>query len=497
MRWNAPANCIILLALTVALTRFATRSHFLYDLDSVNFALALDHFDPAAHQPHPPGYFLYVLLGRLARLLIADSNNALVAISIAASCGAAVLIYLFTLQWFGHLAARIAGVLFLCSPLCWFHGTVALTYMVECFFSAAIGYLCWRSYKGCERSAMAAAALLGAAGGFRQSSALFLTPLLLLSTWRFGRSGIVRILLVLVAVTAAWFVPMLFHAGGYARYFGALWDLWTIVPGTASVAQSGLLLSLARLFTIVFILLLCFGPALLVLLLRTSAAGLPRERRTFLLVWIMPALLFFTLVFLKFVNSGYLLVIAPPIFIVLGGRAAAWWQWQGKGLLRVALASASLAAGIATYFFAPLYCSFASVRGFEQYLAGISTCVRSAADPATTAIVSFDSHFMGYRHATYYLPEFLVLQYPEVKYRSGTRVFLSMNRRTEVLPRAGVGNRARVVFFPLPREESYREFTSRVLALLPAGAITRRSCGGNEIHSAGAAALAKLFPTTF
>jgi hypothetical protein len=37
---------------------------------------------------HPPGYFLYVCLGRL-NLLIPDANAALVAISVAASCGAA------------------------------------------------------------------------------------------------------------------------------------------------------------------------------------------------------------------------------------------------------------------------------------------------------------------------------------------------------------------------------------------------------------------------
>ena len=60
-------TCVGLAAGTL-LTRFATRSHALYDLDSVNYAFALDHFDPVAHQPQPPGYFLYVLLGRVVRL---------------------------------------------------------------------------------------------------------------------------------------------------------------------------------------------------------------------------------------------------------------------------------------------------------------------------------------------------------------------------------------------------------------------------------------------
>jgi len=44
-----------LLATGVAVSRLAFRSHDLYDLDSVNFALAMARFDPRVHQPHPPG----------------------------------------------------------------------------------------------------------------------------------------------------------------------------------------------------------------------------------------------------------------------------------------------------------------------------------------------------------------------------------------------------------------------------------------------------------
>jgi hypothetical protein len=39
------------------------------------------------------------------------------------------------------LAARFAALLFLLSLLAWFHGIVALTYGVEAFFSALVGYL--------------------------------------------------------------------------------------------------------------------------------------------------------------------------------------------------------------------------------------------------------------------------------------------------------------------------------------------------------------------
>src|SRR5205085_240330 len=34
----------------------------LEDIDSINFAFGLHHFDPALHQPHPPGYPVYIAL---------------------------------------------------------------------------------------------------------------------------------------------------------------------------------------------------------------------------------------------------------------------------------------------------------------------------------------------------------------------------------------------------------------------------------------------------
>ena len=58
------------LALTVAAVFLAAHLPFLAptleDLDSVNFALGVRHFDPTEHRPHPPGYPIYIALGKLS-----------------------------------------------------------------------------------------------------------------------------------------------------------------------------------------------------------------------------------------------------------------------------------------------------------------------------------------------------------------------------------------------------------------------------------------------
>jgi hypothetical protein len=49
----------------------------LEDIDSLNFALGLHDFDPTRHQPHPPGYPIFMALGKLARAVVPSDPKAL------------------------------------------------------------------------------------------------------------------------------------------------------------------------------------------------------------------------------------------------------------------------------------------------------------------------------------------------------------------------------------------------------------------------------------
>jgi len=480
----------------VAASRILFRSHLLYDVDSVNFALALRRFDPTAHQPHPPGYFLYVCLGRLVNLLVPDANAALVAISIAASCGAAWMIHLLTEEWFGERPALIALVLFLVSPLCWFHGIVALTYIVEAFFSALVGYLCWKVYTGHRTYLVAASLALALAAGFRPSSGLFLAPLWLLSIWRMDWRKRWVALLVAGAGTLAWFLPMTATAGGMGPYFASLAHLWLTIPAQRTTLSSPAL-AVARSFTIAWVFVLCFGAAA-PFLFQSSAkvTGPSRDRRTFAWVWIAPGLFFFTFVFFAFINSGYLLLLSPPVFAWLAMRVCAFLASERHTVLRRAVLAAGLAVNCGVFVWAPIYCSYRGVRNFDRTLPPIIRDFREHLDPAKTLIVGFDSHFLGYRHAGYYLPAFVTVQYPEVSYNDGKRVFLMHDGDTQVIRSFGAGGFDRFAIFPLPAGEEYSTYMKKVQAKLPAGTLETVVIGKSRMLMAPASAIPLLFPST-
>lgn len=527
---------ISLLVGAVAISRLAFRSRDLYDLDSVNFALGMQRFDTRVHQPHPPGYFLYVCIGRLVNFVVHDANLALVLVSVAAGMATVALIYLLAQEWFGPRAAQFAGILFLISPLAWFHGTVALTYSVEAAFSALLGYLCWRIHQGNAVFVVPAAIALGVSAGIRPSSLVFLGPLFLFSLWSVPIKAVPGFLYpeattlksmrppgsgdlqdsrkweylpwnrfrksllglgVLALTGAAWFLPMIYVSGGFAKYFDALASLWRMVPSKNTVFNSPPATSLARALFIAFIYFLCFGLASFAPLLAPRQPDPSHKARTlFTAIWVMPALCFFTFIFLKFVNSGYLLLVAVPGCLWIGHWIADWYdraRWPRA--VRLALIAVCVAVNVTIFLAFPAYCSFRSVRHFEAELDGVETALPQVGAPSDLLVVSFDNHFLGYRHAGYYLPSYMTLEYPEAHLAEGTRIFSMTGRSTELLSSLPSGAWSRFVLFPLPAGNSeYAHYIDDVVKLLPAKDLQTVSLNGHTFVTAPIRDLPLLFP---
>ncbi len=488
---------LLLLAGAVTISRGLFRSHDLYDIDSVNFALALGRFDPSVHQPHPPGYYLYILLGRLLNFIVHDANLAFVLLSIGASIGLVVMVYKLALDWFGPLEARFSGLIFLFSPLAWFHGIVALTYSVEAFFSALLGYLCWRVECGVLAMIVPTGIILGVSAGVRPSTLLFLGPLFVFSMRRAPRKRKLAGVAAVVLTLPFWFFPMVRASGGLGVYFGALVSLWRLVPGQDTVFNSSPATSIARGFTVVLIYFITFGAASFIPLFAGSGDRWPDIRKKlFTAVWVAPALLFFTFIFLKFVNSGYLLILVAPGCIWLGYWASKWYEksaWRRS--TKLAVVGLCVVVNIAIFISSPFYCSYRSVRRFEAELDGIRATLPQLGGANDVLIIGFDSHSLGYRHAGYYLPGYVTVEYPEVKLQDGMQIFAMHGRDTRLLAALPTGSYSKFAFFPLPVGNSLdQKYLQSVIDQIGSKNLRTVRAGGFEFITGPIADLPLLFP---
>ena len=438
----------VAVSLLTVLSRLPYRARMLYNWDAVQFALALHEYDVVKHQPHPPGYILYVALGRLAHGWTGDATAAYVLLAVAFSGACTFVVYLLARTVYDRPTAVTAATLLAVSPVFWFYGTVGLSYAGEALMASVVAYFAFRALRGSETDAWLAAGYLGLAGGLRQSLVVLLFPLWFVSVVVGVRrrrvivaAGAVFILTVLV-----WFVPMIWLTGGLERYLEASRELADTVVKPTSILNGPLEVTLRMSRYLLESVLVALGPLALVVLLvpwyvRRHGWG---RREWFLLVWTVPPVLVYILV--HFGQAGYVLTFLPALVILLARVLLA-------ALARVAErvpsapARATLAAAAVTLivvangaFFVsarPLPRNFdtvtpawrqvaeddafdwifsrtaAALRQHEDVMATFVDAIRGLYPPEETVIITELGNARSYpwlRHAMFYLPGYTIYE---------------------------------------------------------------------------------------
>jgi hypothetical protein len=216
-------------------------------VDAMNFALAVQEFDVSEHRPHPPGYPVFVALGKMTRALTAgvpaeaDSvrleARALAAWS--AMFGALAVFPLFTI--FRCLdrndrRAAAATVVTVTCPLFWFMAVRPMSDVPGLGAALIVQALLFSAYRAQERQRWPTAMRLLLAGGVAsgvavglRSQTLWLTlPLLVVISFRQIRAAERRVGSTIALVNAfalgvaLWGIPMVAASGGPRAYQAAL-----------------------------------------------------------------------------------------------------------------------------------------------------------------------------------------------------------------------------------------------------------------------------------
>ena len=265
----APARArriaVLLLVAGVAAGHLTALPATLEDIDSVNFALGVRDFDPGRHRPHPPGYPVYIALGKTATAITRAvwptgrpdrvEARALAALSLA---GALALMWLVpcvlaSLSVGGanrtgrpplSPRALTATLLFAACPLTWYLTSRPMSDVpglaAACAALWCLALAWWRQHPTTEgerrlapaemiasgRLIVIGALLSGLAVGFRTQTLWVTAPLLLLVLADRAGRGVLGALLgatVAFALGAlAWGIPLIVASGGLDAYLAAL-----------------------------------------------------------------------------------------------------------------------------------------------------------------------------------------------------------------------------------------------------------------------------------
>jgi hypothetical protein len=240
---SAGSAVIVLIAVAFLALHLPYIPTSLEDLDSINFALGVRQYDVAHHQPHPPGYPVYIALAKLVHAAVPDEPRALALLSIVAGAlGVVAMATLFGRLTVARRSAWVPVALGLTAPLYWFTAARPLSDMPG--LAAALAVQALTLGATTARGLCAAAFAAGLATGIRSQVAWLTVPLLLakgLGTRGLGDwgtrsphvpspqspAGSAQPLAPAAAFLAgllAWAIPLVLLTGGPAGYWHALFD---------------------------------------------------------------------------------------------------------------------------------------------------------------------------------------------------------------------------------------------------------------------------------
>ncbi len=458
--WMALAFFLVALAM-----RIPFRSHFAYHWDSAQFALAIRQFDIRLSQPQAPGFYLYIILGRLVNLMVGDPHASLVWVSVLSGAWLAAAGYLLATSMFGRRCGFGTGLILLTNPLCWFHSEIALTTIVDSALVVTFMFVAWRALRDgvTWTRTIVLAALLAAVAGVRLQSAPLLLPLLLYVFYcpaRPCRQKLLIACLLAAGFSLLWFIPTVNSTGGLESYIdvlrlksrfdapktiwggGGLDALLTNVSGIGRSCWVGLLgaaiISAVESIRWVFFVERATKEAIY----RAN-----REQICFLALWGVPMVLFWT--FMYITMPGYVLNLFPSVAILAGlgiARFSRWVvaAWPGaKPWFLCSVWAFVVAINISVFLFSPgatmrplLGLPLTAMEIYEHD-AGLSACFQAIRQnwPSGNVVVCHrrEEFYWGFRQFEYYLPEYtnlLLVADSSLPGTPGMREWIGYQRQT-------------------------------------------------------------------
>jgi hypothetical protein len=357
--WSHRRVCILiaslLLIVWVAL-KVPLVSPYSFEWDSAQFSLGALDFDPLHHQPHPPGFPLWILCIKLVSSFGASPNTSQIILSALFALAAMPACFGLGRRLSGDFGGLTACALVLYSPTLLLYSSVASTYPAEMCASCWCAYFCARLIEGEFRLVVPIFVLLALTAGVRLGGAIFLLPVVAYALFRVGAVRHWRPITAGTAIAAIVvflsYLPVAINGGGYPVMIAKNRELlWIGMQGYSPLFVAAPLARMLLVNTALF-----FGTALsgivaacLIGLARTRGASAILDDRNpplwdrwlFWIAWIGPNLLF---LIVHCPKSGYVLFSLPALVLLLYRTFLRRSQWEG-----------ALVAGLAINLFVALF----------------------------------------------------------------------------------------------------------------------------------------------
>jgi hypothetical protein len=278
----------------------------------------------------------------------------------------------------------------------------------------------WWSYevmRGDTRYLIPAVVVLALAGGVRQQTIVFLAPTFLFALRRVGWKRFLAAGVLGAVICLAWFIPLMTLSDGFGTYMRVMGAYNRRFQNTTSVFMGAGMQGIGRnvrkltLYSL-YGWNLALVPGLAYVARRLLRREWPQswERPTFFLLWVGPALFFYTVVHMG--QQGLVFVFLPALLLLSALGLTRFLAAQPRWL--TAAATALLVLNVSIFVLAPEYplgsgtqrlLTRATVVNSDRYYQDRFEAIERHFAPESAAILADNWH-----HVEHYLPEYAILK---------------------------------------------------------------------------------------
>lgn len=216
---------IIILSVLFLIVYLLTLSCSFDEEDSIHLTLGIRDFNINDYRPHPPGYPVYIFLGKIFNFFTHD--ELLAQTILGAICGALSLLvfYFLIFEMFNKKIALMSALIMAVTPLFWIGSLKALTDIPALFFTLLSMYFiyCFIKYKKINNLYIGSL-ISGISVGVRLQTLFVLFPLLVYACFVLKKKKEIFLTLLYFSIgILIWLIPV-FIINGFKAYIRTMYN---------------------------------------------------------------------------------------------------------------------------------------------------------------------------------------------------------------------------------------------------------------------------------
>lgn len=186
--------------------------------DGPDYSIALVHFSLAEHTPTPPGYPLYIALGKIFHLFIQDPHIAILAVSVFASILSAVALYIVGTKMYNRFVGIAATIIYLTGSTFYYFGLTPYGYGLMPGVEVLLGYCVYQIFIKHKYNGYLFGIIIGILFGIRPQELLQIFPLVFSGLYFLPKKEKFKALGLCIIITLLWLIPLIYSTGSIQAY---------------------------------------------------------------------------------------------------------------------------------------------------------------------------------------------------------------------------------------------------------------------------------------